>query len=295
MDQGHRGVRRAGAGVPGDLARDDPDERSAVGGRDERDLPRPQVLVARRGPLEVARQVHPELDAVEEPAADDERLGGLLDMEDPGARGHPLRVAVRDDAAAAVRVVVLEGAVHHVGHRLEAAMRVPGRALRLARGVLHLAHLVHVDERVEVGEVDAVESAADGEALALEPARGARDGAHGALAGRDRVRVGDPGQDGDVVDGDGGHGRFGPVVGAGAGAPRAVGYIVASATIGVKAPTHVQPASAARRDQGFLLVRASCRVAMEPARPLSPRPASGSRRPGTRRAAGSGRRRAPRR
>ena len=42
-------------------------------------------------------------------------------------------------------------AVEHVGDGLEPAVRVPGRALRLAGRVLDLAHLVHVDERVEVG------------------------------------------------------------------------------------------------------------------------------------------------
>ena len=62
---------------------------------------------------------------------------------------------------------MLEGAVDHVGHGLEAAVRVPGGALGLARRVLDLAHLVHVDERVEVGQVDAGEGAADREALAL--------------------------------------------------------------------------------------------------------------------------------
>ena len=68
----------------------------------------------------------------------------------PGAGRHPLGVAVGDQAAAAVGVLVLERAVDHVGDGLEAAVRVPRRALRLARRVLHLAHLVHVDERVEV-------------------------------------------------------------------------------------------------------------------------------------------------
>ena len=66
-----------------------------------------------------------------------------------------------------------ERAVDHVGDGLEAAVRVPRRALGLAGGVLDLAHLIHVDERVELIELDAGEGAADGEALALE-ARAAR-------------------------------------------------------------------------------------------------------------------------
>ena len=95
--------------------------------------PRPDVLVAGGDPLVLGRQVHPQLDAVEEPAAADERLGRALDVEDARAGGHPLGVAVGDEAAAAGRVLVLEGAVDHVGHGLEAAVRVPRRALGLAR------------------------------------------------------------------------------------------------------------------------------------------------------------------
>ena len=89
----------------------------------------------------------------------------------PAAGGHPLRGAVGDDAAAAVGVLVLERAVDDVGDGLEAAVRVPVGAPGLARRVVDLAHLVHVDERVEVGEVDAGEGPADGEALALEALR----------------------------------------------------------------------------------------------------------------------------
>ena len=73
--------------------------------------------------------------------------------------------------AAAVGVAVLERAVDHVGDGLEAAMRVPRRALRLAGRVFDLAHLVEMDERVEIGEVDAGERPADREALPFEAAR----------------------------------------------------------------------------------------------------------------------------
>ena len=86
-------------------------------------------------------------------------------------------------------------------------MRVPGCALWLAGRVLHLAHLVQVDERVQLGEIDPRERAPDRETLALEAARGARDAAHRPLAGHDRVRFRDSRQDGDVVDGDGRHGE----------------------------------------------------------------------------------------
>ena len=38
--------------------------------------------------------------------------------------------------------------VQHVGHGLEAAVRVIGRALGLARGVLHGPHLIEQQERI---------------------------------------------------------------------------------------------------------------------------------------------------
>ena len=89
----------------------------------------------------------------------------------PDAGGHPLGRAVLNDAAPADGVLVQERAVDHVGHGLEAAVRVPRRALGLARAVVDLTHLVHVHERVEVGHVDAGEGSANREALAFEAAR----------------------------------------------------------------------------------------------------------------------------
>jgi signal transduction histidine kinase/CheY-like chemotaxis protein len=197
-------VGDAGAGVPGQVARDDPDQRAAVGRGQQRHLLGPDVLVARGRHLEAPGQVDPQLEAVEQPAAHDQFLGGLLDVQDPAARGHPLGVAVGDQAAAAVGVLVAEHAVDDVRDGLEPAVRVPRRALGLAGRVLHLAHLVHVDERVEVGEVDAGECAPDGEALALEAARRGRDGTDGPLGLV--AHLPDTGQRGDVVDGDCWHG-----------------------------------------------------------------------------------------
>jgi hypothetical protein len=66
------------------------------------DLARPDVLVLRRHHLLVAREVDPELDAVEEPAGLDQPLGWRLDVEDAGAGGHPLGVTVGDLPAAAL-------------------------------------------------------------------------------------------------------------------------------------------------------------------------------------------------
>ena len=73
---------------------------------------------------------------------------------------------------------MLEGAVDHVRDGLETPMGVPGGPLGLARGVLDLAHLVHVDEGVQVRHGDTREGSADGEALALEPRRSIGDALH---------------------------------------------------------------------------------------------------------------------
>ena len=138
-----------GPGVPGDVAGDDPQQRAAVGGGEQGHLARAQVLVARRVSLSALRQVDPELEAVEQAAAGDQLLRRGLDVQDPAAGGHPLGVAVGDRAAATEGVLVVEDAVDDVGDGLEAAVRVPRRALGLTRRVVDLAHLVHVDERVE--------------------------------------------------------------------------------------------------------------------------------------------------
>ena len=84
-------------------------------------------------------------------------------MQDPFAGGHPLRAAVADEAAAALAVVVLQQPVDHVRNRLEPAVRVPRCALGFSGCVVDLAHLVHVDEGIEGGEVDAGEGAAQAE------------------------------------------------------------------------------------------------------------------------------------
>src|SRR6266699_5188192 len=84
---------------------------------------------------------------------------------------HPLRVAVGDEPATAVGVLLAQDPVDHVGDGLEAPVGVPGRALGSPWAVVDLTHLVQVDEGVEGGQVDAGEGAAYREALALE-ARG---------------------------------------------------------------------------------------------------------------------------
>jgi len=194
-------VGDAGAGVPGQVARDDPDQRAAVRRRQQGHLLGPDVLVARGGHLEAPGQVDPQLEAVEQPAAHHQFLGGLLDVQDPAARGHPLGVAVGDQAAAAVGVLVAEHAVDDVRDGLEPAVRVPRRALGLTRRVLHLAHLVHVDERVQLPQFHAGERPADRETLTLEPGRRGSH-RHDRPLGRDGgVGLRDAGQHQNVLNG----------------------------------------------------------------------------------------------
>src|SRR6266571_4899176 len=110
-------------------------------------------------------------------------------MEDARAGRHPLRRTIRDEAASAGRILVLKGAVDHVGHRLEAAMRMPGGAFRLARAVLDLAHLVHMNERVEVALIEPIECAPHRKALTLDASRSGGNGEEGALLRPDRIGV----------------------------------------------------------------------------------------------------------
>ena len=86
---------------------------------------------------------------MEQPAARHERLRRLLDVQDPRAGRHPLRVAVRDDAAAAVRVLVLEDPVHDVGDGLEPPVRMLGVCIRPLRRDRDDG-LVDEDERIDL-------------------------------------------------------------------------------------------------------------------------------------------------
>src|SRR5260370_15862399 len=163
------------------------------------------VRVAGRGPLLAGGKVDPELDAVEETTTGDQRLGRPLDVKDHRAGRLPLGCAVGVGAARAGGVLVLKGPVDHVGDGREAAMRVPCRTLGLAGAVLHLAHLVHVNEGVEVALVEAVKGARDGKALAFDTFGRRGDGEQGTLDGGGRVGVRDAGQRQDVFDGNRGH------------------------------------------------------------------------------------------
>ena len=155
----------------------------------------------------VARQVDPQLEAVEEAALTAPATRAATSM---CSRPEPAVIHWVSPSVIVPpppwRVLVHEDAVDDVGDGLEAAVRVPGGALGLARRVLDLTHLVHVDERVERRQVDPGEGAAHGEALALEAARRGRHRAHRPRHGI-RQRLGHARQGQDVVDGHGWHGH----------------------------------------------------------------------------------------
>jgi hypothetical protein len=87
---------------------------------------------------------------VEATAARNHLLRRRLDVQDALPSGHPLGVTVGDHPSATQRLAVGDDTVDHVRDRLEAAVRVPRRPLRLPGPVVDLAHLVEVDERVGV-------------------------------------------------------------------------------------------------------------------------------------------------
>ena len=145
---GDRGVGDAGPAEAGDVAGDEADERPAVVGGQQAQVVPGDRLVARRGHLQRRGQVDPELDGVGRAPAPVHPLGRQLVVEDATAGGHPLGVALADHAAAAIGVVVGDLAVEDVAHGLEAAVRMPGRALGLFGSVDLRAEVVQQQERV---------------------------------------------------------------------------------------------------------------------------------------------------
>jgi hypothetical protein len=74
-------------------------------------------------------------------------------VDDASAGRHPLDVARPQAAGVTRRVPVLHAPGEQVGDRLEAAVRVIGRALGFARSQVGRPHLVEQEERVEVIEL----------------------------------------------------------------------------------------------------------------------------------------------
>src|SRR5262249_34930740 len=132
-----------------------------------RNLARPNVPVSRRLHLFFRRQVEPELEAAHAPFALLRHLG----MDDAARGAHPLHVAGAECAGVAVVVLVLYVAVEHVGHGLEAAVRVRRKAGEVVVGIVR-EELVEHEERVVARELARAEAAPQ-----LDP---------GAVGSRDR-------------------------------------------------------------------------------------------------------------
>jgi hypothetical protein len=163
-----RRVRDSRPVVTGQRARDDPYERGTVIGREQLHIAGLDVLVAGLNPLLGARQVHPQLHAMEQPALGDEFRRRLLDVLDTGGGRHPLRRPIRDEPATPGGVLMLERAVDDVRDGLEPPVRMPGRTFRLTGRVLHRSHVVEQQEGVGQLDVRSREGTPYLEALPLE-------------------------------------------------------------------------------------------------------------------------------
>src|SRR5690554_8111160 len=78
------------------------------------------------------------------------------------------------------RVLMLELSLKHIGHGLEAAMRMIGRADGFARAVIRGPHLVDEEEGIDMAEACAREGAPHDEAAAFSLAMGLNDACDGA-------------------------------------------------------------------------------------------------------------------
>src|SRR6185503_2073682 len=109
-----------------------------------------------------------------------------LGMYDAAAGGHPLHVARTQHVGVAERIAMLVLAGEHVRDRLEAAMRMVGRAERRAGLPLHRAEVIDQQERIEMAEPCDRERPAHREAAALDRALGLNDArdAPGLQSGR---------------------------------------------------------------------------------------------------------------
>ena len=162
MHRPARGDRIAAAGRHGaEVAGDDARARAMVELR-QRDLARADVAVGGGLHLLGGGQVDPQLEAMELALALQRHLG----MDDAAAGGHPLHVAVAQLAAVAEVVLVLHVAFEHVGHGLEAAVRMRREAGDVVVGIVR-RELVEHQERVEAGRVALAEAAAQAHARAV--------------------------------------------------------------------------------------------------------------------------------
>src|SRR5207244_4861595 len=139
------------------------------------------VLIARIGHLEAARQIRPQLEAVHPAVL--VALRHLL-VQNAAAGGHPLHVARTHAAAIAKAVAVLDATAQHIGDRLDTTMRMPRKAGEVVLGVL-VTEIIQQQEGIEVAGFSEPERAAQLDAGAFE--RGQRLG--NRFDGADRHRT----------------------------------------------------------------------------------------------------------
>ena len=138
-------------------------QRGAVFGRSRRYRLGRDVLIARGGHLVSGGQVHPDLKTPHETVLLHRHLG----MHDTAPRRHPLNAPRPELAAVAFVVFMPHRAREHIGHGLEPAVWVIGKAGDVV-GALRGLELVEKKERIEIVELRGPDSAANAHARTLE-------------------------------------------------------------------------------------------------------------------------------
>ena len=149
------------------LARDDTHTRQAVVTDCLRNAAGGHLLVTRLRHLQACRQVHPDLETVHATALCHDARRGHLRVHHTPPRRHPLHITGLQATRMTGRVTVFELAVKHVGHRLKAAVRVIRGANPLARPIVHRAHLIDQQDRIEVAQPRRWQGPTDLEAATL--------------------------------------------------------------------------------------------------------------------------------
>ena len=142
---------------------------------DLRNVLRLDVLIARLGHLQRARQVSPELEAVHPALRVTTRH---LLVHDAGAGRHPLDIAGAEHALIAEAVAVIDFAGENISDGLDAAMRMPRKTGRILIRIV-VTEIVEQQERVEFLGVAETEGAAQMHACAFESGARLRDALHG--------------------------------------------------------------------------------------------------------------------
>ena len=104
-------------------------------------------------------------------------------MHDAAAGGHPLDVAGADGARVAHAVAVVDLAGEHVGHRLDAAVRMPREPGQVVVRVTRF-EVVEQQERIEVVERGRGDAAPQADARPFDDWCGIDDALDGARLGR---------------------------------------------------------------------------------------------------------------